>query len=361
MDLDAHFNATTRSFQPPPYAMAWPWPLLAVSLFGSNPESSPAWKLGMRSTRQGFWTGDRESDSRSSGSRFVLGSRGGRPSTNITRRSSGLARLGGPGPRFEMILRKTYTGRSRIPAWRALTLLAANVPLLDLPLQAAPVLAEHYWLTIHVPTEVSSTNAASFDLADGAGLMIAKPTTLRDHTAAPSYVISACPVCPGLPRSSVGAFGLAASHGSFNLNLTARADLPVLLSSALAAWSARLSIIAFAGSSAMPRAGPVREEAVLDAARDRLGDDGPRPPAATSVQTVAGRTCELRGRDLDQADGLRDSAPRAAHDPPSSDARWLAMQARLQDQAAGELHLPHDAGGVLFDAAGHILGGVWAD
>jgi len=112
MDLEA--RSTPQPFlHRAPYGMGLALALLAVSLwFGSTRSPPRPGSWGWRSTRQGCGPGDRIA--RGLGSRCGEVS-GGRPSPTGTRRSSGLARLGGPALFFEMIFRQTYRRALAVP------------------------------------------------------------------------------------------------------------------------------------------------------------------------------------------------------------------------------------------------------
>jgi ABC-type transport system involved in cytochrome c biogenesis permease subunit len=241
------------------------------------------------------------------------------------------------------------------------TLLAANVPLLDPGIHSLqPVLRSNYWLTIHVLTEVSSY--AAFALAMGLGMIATFYYLTATYRRSPSYMEVGAPLLPGLPLLLLGSFGLAASYGSFGVNLPLdRANLLFNVSAALAGLGGSMTIVGGGGvlGELIARA-TFRDETTLDEAA-LAGDGSASGPAATSVQTV---TVQERGAPVATATKptVAEIRARSAQSRPKLDARGRAMQATAAKiKPLSNFIYRTMQVGVLLIAAGTILGGVWAD
>jgi ABC-type transport system involved in cytochrome c biogenesis permease subunit len=364
MDLEAYFNETNPFFRAP-YGYGLALAILAVSLgFASTRKRTPAWWLGMAVYSAGMLALLAGIALEVLGFSMRVRISGWAPVTNMYETVIWVSLVSAVlGLVFELIFRKTYAALAGAGVALLGTVLAANVPLLDPGIHTLqPVLRSNYWLTIHVLTEVSSY--AAFALAMGLGLIATMFYLTATYRRSPSFVELGSPLVPGLPLLAIGALGLAASYGAFNVSLPAgRASLLFYLAGALAGVGGSLSIIG-AGAVVGELISRVlfHEEVLLASAGATAGaGEAELPATATSVQTVT----------VDEGNGavatlakptVAEIRARAAQTRPKLDARGLAMQATAaRIKPLSNFIYRTMQVGVLLIAAGTILGGVWAD
>jgi ABC-type transport system involved in cytochrome c biogenesis permease subunit len=176
----------------------------------------------------------------------------------------------------------------------------------------------------------------------------------------PSFRELGAPAVPGLPLLALGAYGVAASYGSFGMNLPVeKANLLFYTAAALASVGGVLSIVGLGAmlGEVVARA-TFREDLSLD---DAALAGVAAAPAATAVQTVSvgekgGAVATLT------KPTVAEIRARAAQNRPKLDARSRAMQATAaQIKPLSNFIYRTMQVGVLLIAAGTILGGVWAD